>query len=334
LKLQLLLLICVAALVAVPAGLVVADNGPHGGFSAATDACAGCHRTHTATMAKLLTEHNPSLCYDCHGTAGTGADTNVADGMYLARSGDSGSLTEGVAGRGLKGGGFTNALMATSYAAVTSPSGTTSSHSVDGSSVTAWGNGLIGSGPGSTIALTCTSCHDPHGKASSTHTATYRLLRTAALEAGSTAINVDVTDEVAKTYTVVSSTNAYIGQPYSGPGLIAPTPIPGRSAIVPSRALDLTYWCTNCHTRYMAPAGSYKTDSGDADFAYRHRTVGSATSTQCLRCHVAHGSSANMGAFAGSVPWPDHAVSPSGSARSSLLRLDNRGVCQNCHNKK
>jgi len=51
----------------------------------------------------------------------------------------------------------------------------------------------------------------------------------------------------------------------------------------------------------------------------------------CQNCHVAHGSAAQMGTYSGAVPWPDAATFPSGDARSSLLRVDNRGVCQGCH---
>jgi hypothetical protein len=70
----------------------------------------------------------------------------------------------------------------------------------------------------------------------------------------------------------------------------------------------------------------------------------------CLGCHVAHGTSATMTEFAqipwpgeaGDTLWPGTAVDPTlvpwdvdgeWDARSSLLRIDNRGVCQNayCH---
>lgn len=58
----------------------------------------------------------------------------------------------------------------------------------------------------------------------------------------------------------------------------------------------------------------------------------------CLTCHVAHGSSAVMTGFANVAdsrdPQPNSGtggVPPSGG--NSLLRLDNRGVCQSCHNK-
>lgn len=41
-------------LLLVPAATALADNGPHGGYTKTTDACAGCHRAHTAKGAMLL----------------------------------------------------------------------------------------------------------------------------------------------------------------------------------------------------------------------------------------------------------------------------------------
>lgn len=47
----------------------------------------------------------------------------------------------------------------------------------------------------------------------------------------------------------------------------------------------------------------------------------------CGNCHVAHGSSAIMGAESGAVPFPDNTTAATANARNSLLRLDNRGAC-------
>src|SRR5512139_1690365 len=84
-----------------------ADNGPHGGFTATTDACAGCHRAHSAQYGSnaLLITDPESLCMSCH-SGGLGASTNVRLGIYTG-------TTEGLTGNPLFGGGFTNALMAT-----------------------------------------------------------------------------------------------------------------------------------------------------------------------------------------------------------------------------
>ncbi len=291
---------------------VSADNGPHGGYTATTDACAGCHRAHTAQSARLLVSAVPNLCLTCHGSASTGADTNVEDGVYLERDTSAESPAEGVANRGLKAGGFVNALIDSDWDLVAASAATTSRHTYDGTPGTMWGNGAIGSGAGkANVTLTCVSCHDPHGRASTTKGPTYRILRAIPVDSGAGS-GVDVTDEASKTYTVSNAENQYFGENYG------------------SRAAQLSNWCAQCHTRHAAPSGSGHTNSGDPIFTYRHTTTG--FSVGCVNCHVAHGTSATMSGFAQDVRWPDGST-PTGNERSSLLRVDNRGVCELCHTK-
>jgi hypothetical protein len=157
------------------------------------------------------------------------------------------------------------------------------------------------------------------------------------------------------TYTVTSPLNRYFGQKY------------GEQAVAPQASWEWMYqyeqWCSRCHTRYDAlEPDTSRTNSGDPIYTYRHMTrflnqdpncvlchknilggsinapnpfgvTGEYTAHEgvCQNCHVAHGSSAQMGSWSGSVPWPGGGTTPSGNARSSLLRLDNRGVCQGCH---
>lgn len=95
---------------------------------------------------------------------------------------------------------------------------------------------------------------------------------------------------------------------------------------------QITAWCAQCHTRYdtstgTQPAsghGSYDTASGDSTFMYRHGT----SRTACTTCHVAHGSNAQMtGAYSSEFPYPNDTT----DASSRLLKIDNRGTCQACH---
>jgi predicted CXXCH cytochrome family protein len=334
--------------VALGAGVAFADNGPHvAGAGATPDTCASCHRAHTAAGPNLIREATPeALCLSCHGSSAVGATTNVSDG----------TLAGAATPTGLLGGGFTNTLMNTSWtASPTAVYATTSSHMTDGvTSGTMWGNGAISSSPdaGKTgVTMTCTSCHDPHGNGS------YRILRPIPNGSGAAA-DVVVTEQATKVYTVTSDQNRYFGEYYSELGYYDA-----------GGSYSLTRWCSQCHTRYDAyNPGSYTngpghTDSGDAIFKYRHLTrydsdincgtchpggynypminaddplgVGSQIAMEgvCENCHVAHGTSALMGGYAANVAWPDNAVAPSGNGRSSLLRMDNRGICRGCHGK-
>lgn len=290
----------------------LADNGPHGGFnSPTTDTCAGCHRAHTGKEQKLLLVGTATLCESCHGPAGTGADTDTWDGVYLDRDSNNENPQEGVVNRGLRGGGFLNAVMDTSFSGSASSAPSTSGHTFDNSPGMMWGNGPIGSGPGTSVPLDCGSCHNPHGNAGTGGTPTYRILRSVPNGSGAGS-GVDIADPANKLYSIDDPNGNYWGQNYG------------------SVEVPLAQWCSLCHTRYLAMDGSEENPSGDPIFAFRHRTDGSDGVT-CMDCHVAHGTSASMGLNSGSVPWPDDSPTPSGDARSSLLRIDNRGVCVQCH---
>lgn len=318
--------------------IVWANGGPHGGYTTNTDSCAGCHRAHTAVAPQLLVGSNTGLCLTCHGSGTTGANTNVWDGVYTAGRGGTGG--QGTDGYGLLGGGFSNVTRVdpglTGTPITTS---VTSRHSVQGmgdysSAAIMWGAGPISgtTNSGTAFDLYCTSCHDPHGSPN------YRLLNPTI---NGTAVTVSQTDETTKSYTSPTYYKA-------------------------SGTWEISTVCAACHTRYMATAsGNGTTTSGDAVFAYRHRidvqsgtvlngttysfqgtalpfssTGGAPTTTPtdnrvmtCLACHYAHGTGSTMGARSGSLAWPGGATTPSGNARSSLLRLNNRGICENCHNK-
>lgn len=89
---------------------------------------------------------------------------------------------------------------------------------------------------------------------------------------------------------------------------------------------QISQWCSTCHNRYYAPNNAYETDSGDDVYAYRHGTV----RTECTQCHVSHGSNAAMeGTFSAAFPYPGGTIPASASSR--LLKVDNRGTCQLCH---
>ena len=166
-KKLLLAAVVVLAMALATVGVAFADGGPHGGYTPTTDACAGCHRAHTAAGPRLLVQASVyDLCVSCHGNGGTGANTDVENGFYLASRDDAPGGANGDVGAAntpdnapLLGGGFVNY----GGAAVTSI------HDVDPASAAttdmAWGDG-VNRGVASPLAagvLSCTSCHDPHG---------------------------------------------------------------------------------------------------------------------------------------------------------------------------
>ncbi len=309
------------ALALLMVGLASANAGPHGGYTATTDACAGCHRAHTASGAKLLVAADTySLCMTCHGSTAAGAQTNVEDGVY-ARYNNAGTYTdktttgsEGTVGAALNGGGFAYAYDIDTGSFVA----TTSTHQVDGTITAAWGYGTANRGATGTLptALTCASCHDPHG------TQGYRLLK-----AGPTTAADDY-DSAAKNYTDEAWGNA-----------------------------KLSAFCASCHTAYHETAANVGSDNTVWSYGntYTHRvdmaftysgnqnpeivgvTEGTTTYTLpladgtnadevvvCTTCHLPHGTSAAMTGYASGA-------GPAGD--SALLRLDNRGVCEVCHQK-
>lgn len=295
---------------AVPAS---ADNGPHKvGAGPIADTCSACHRVHTAQAPRLLKEDQSSLCYSCHGAGAPGADNDVESGV---------GITDGTAGA-LRGGGFKYALIEANNpsglksAGVIPASSTgetvTSTHSVDSTSQTAWGWKKEGETPqfGKAVTLSCGNCHDPHGNGN------YRILRTTPrglYAKGEVAPEVAIADATTKVYT---TTNYWLTSDSNGLEF----------------AEKIAGWCSTCHTRYKAHyEGSV--NSGDPVFTYRHTSdyaEQGAGKRTCVQCHVSHGSNAAMGATSESVPFPDGTA---GGADSRLLRADNRGVCQMCHNK-
>ncbi len=306
------------------AGLALANGGPHGGFTATTDACAGCHRAHTATGPNLLmVPAGYELCIACHGAGGEGANTNVDDGYYLSsRDDETGNYDHGATNTPnyapLLGGGFVN------YGGVE----VTSSHTPNGADEVfgAWGNGVPRGSLGLlSEPLDCGSCHDPHGSPN------YRIIKEMV---NSVLVSVPQVDE--------GDAKDYDTEQWGS----------NTSSV-----------CAACHGAYHVTrpdSGSFKTDDGVGNddyggdvstFAHRvdmpystglndnPETVGmegyflplaesgAGDYVVCMTCHLPHGTSAQMSGSAAVGPPPGQTAADD----SALLRLDNRGVCQVCH---
>ncbi len=306
------------------AGFALANGGPHGGFTATTDACAGCHRAHTATGPNLLmVPAGYDLCIACHGSTALGANTNVDDGYYLSsRDDDAGDYDHGATNTPnyapLLGGGFVN------YQGVE----VTSIHTPNGADnvTAAWGNGVPRGSLGDlSEPLDCGSCHDPHGSPN------YRIIKEVV---NGVIVSVPQVDE--------GDAKDYDTEQWGA----------GTSSV-----------CAACHGAYHVTrpdSGHYNFDDGGGNLDYggdvssfAHRvdmpysfglndnpeTVGldgyflplaesgAGDRVVCMTCHLPHGTSALMSGSA-DVGDPPGETSATDSA---LLRLDNRGVCQVCH---
>ncbi len=315
-----------------------ANSGPHGNYSALTDACAGCHRAHTAGNEKLLIDSVPNLCLTCHGSGAPGASTDVMNGAYGG-------------GGNLLGGGFD----------FYQGQPTTSSHSIDGSWKNAWGSGTAwgstydcagchnadsglvwpgaptwgispgalptypGRGQNVTMPLTCTSCHDPHGGEN------YRILQQR--------MHPDAPALTDSNGLVLVQSNETGGTAPDQPGY-AP------NYTTPNYRIGLGDWCRGCHFTYHQEVSVQPFNAEDGKgliTRYRHKVdmtlgglstglpledpAGDGTNGNeqvfCVTCHFAHGSTASMTGQATVAPTND----------SALLRMDNRGVCEDCHQK-
>lgn len=231
---------------------------------------------------------------------------------------------------------------------------------------TLWGNGPLGStSTGPIVELECTSCHNPHGNGR------YRILNpipAPAVVSGSfTSVadpGVTVTDATApaggltRNYTVIDAPDvSAVGadptagdywrlyRPWDGPPTYDPqNPDADGHGIVPATSEfgdqpagtvgatwrgQITAWCAACHTRYPAPRSAATSPSIDAVYTYRHQT----NQTECTQCHVAHGSNAVMaGSYSGTFTYPvEPGGTPLSGPSSRLLKIDNRGTCEACH---
>ncbi|MEE8163725.1 MAG: cytochrome c3 family protein, partial [Anaerolineae bacterium] len=150
----------------------------HGPWTETPEACARCHRTHSAVEDDLLAMGKDELCLFCHGSAAGLAQTNVLDGILRSSS------------ESLRGGGFQQATMNTDTnvgdfdhgewmfpVGSGATDGVTSTHTL-GVEATMWGGfkkkdeGFLADPyAGPTTTLECVSCHDPHA-----YGMTYRML--------------------------------------------------------------------------------------------------------------------------------------------------------------
>lgn len=284
----------------------------HGNFKSNTAMCAYCHSNHASLKEQLISEATYyQLCKLCHGTASTQSKYDVISGKVAVE----GKTVESLAGP------FED--------------GATSRHDANDSLVRS-PISVPGSDPAKTMSLTCLSCHQGHAG----NDDNYRLLR-------KTLFADDAKTEGLKTMNI--DFDAYA---------ITPTNNSGERLFM---VRGNTEFCSACHLDY---------DDGNAweagrdsrltvnEAVYRHPTtvagrvysiygangsknlaptpLGSLplqynaveaksglqdkrTSVVCSTCHFAHGTTKQFNTENGTNKY--------------ILRLDNYGTCQSCHQK-
>ena len=320
---------------------------PHASFTGHPDACAACHRVHTATAGNLIKDPTgTSLCYSCH-WGGLGADTDVKNGQYVS-TGEN-ENTWGDPSMPLLGGGF---------AQVNGTSTTTSHHVMDTPMIPPGVNDY--QDPGAAITLKCMSCHSAHPDKG--YPNQYRLLRVwpngiAKNDPREVKWNgpwddasQTTKDNPARDY------RAYTDKDWNAD-------LPGTQVYTMNYGDGMSQWCVSCHTKYLTSKDSSPYDAGDAYGAlvrYRHHADTKITNLvdatsglgynlhtdlplahvtdpgipeadrnkmNCVTCHRSHGTDTVM--VGSAILSPTQRVSL--PTDSTLLRRDNRGVCGNCH---
>lgn len=304
----------VFAAILLGAGTVLAAVGPHGNYSLNTSACASCHSPHEAQSSNLIKfalgagsqNDDWKTCTFCHSSTGE-SKYDVIDGKIATVGGNVYAA---------QGGGFSNvvAIEGLPPAGVVTTA-TTDRHNADEPKDTQ----LVVPG-GYTVTprytLLCSSCHNPHG------TANGRQLQE----------EVPVLDAYGNATTTT----------VTGVNYVLTGDLDDEETIWSD---SINAWCGACHVDYnQNAAGSGNQTSGTYDSGkYRHRVgmapdagvnkdgydaaklllpLSSSGNVTCLTCHLAHGTGVSV------TGWTD----PTDLGDATNLRMDERGVCQNCHN--
>jgi predicted CXXCH cytochrome family protein len=388
-----------------------ANFGPHGGYSSDTDACAECHRAHTAVSAVTWTDNQggqknallisdatnmTGFCNACHGDGAPGANTDTQSGFYDG----SPTGTNSSSAATLNAGGFNTigGLAGAGGKAVMS------SHGVDGTDpakFVRWGyqNPVGGASVLTAMAaFTCTDCHDPHGSSN------YRLLKdvTNGVPTGGYVGTADTPNAwVVSNEEGFPSKNGF-SKGANGKLEVAsykPSYTSAQYASESESGGTMSAWCASCHTAYAqsdstynyngalgVPAAStlyhrhpinvalkvgtvpvedralitalvddpglplemlFSRKASGFSYAAKGQIWDDTGNVSCLTCHRAHGTEAKMSGWAatslGVNGLPKTVVGGTTSLAdtsgvnptfdSALLRFDNRGVCERCHNK-
>lgn len=264
----------------------------HGNFQNNTNSCGNCHSTHQGDTATLLKFESAEydLCVSCHD--GTLGFYNVKQGSGAGTFGD---------------------FEENSHESLTM-------HNVQGQT-------KIDAAPGALAeneeALTCSSCHNPHG------TNNDRLLKSTINGLAYTTARVDLELDLDPAY---ETFNASTG----GNGLKIKV---SKGLTDSTNKTTYSDFCATCHTDYLGKSGEQNVAGH-----YGHTTNSSSQGRNCGSCHYAHGTDISLlkdtvgrtiDYYINEAGWEEEVakdymrdISASGS---SLKKYTNMAVCYTCH---
>ncbi|MEW6574618.1 MAG: cytochrome c3 family protein [Bacillota bacterium] len=324
----------------------------HGNFSATTDACAGCHVAHAAQAPKLL-KTGPTqtqFCFMCHGDGSVSAPYDVKDGFTSINRGTDkvASTAGGFVRQWVSGAVYNDVTSRHNVWGLVGETGYTINEATKQLAIPGGVNAFTGDG------FVCGSCHDPHD-GGTTPTSGY-------ITGSATSPNPRL---LRRAITVQDGTynDLYVSFKFSSVGTFTygDPPVDSEVYKVDEYVSGSTRWCGSCHNKFMAPTNSghqkyydmYRHAFGvqlDPSYGYvrsgtyrlpadttfagtplelgADKTEGTADDVlACLTCHRAHSTTAQAAGWASNWPRSEGGT----SSTSALLRMDNRGVCFNCH---
>lgn len=273
----------------------------HSDFTKNTDLCAGCHVTHTAEGPKLIkAANNTELCKICHGPGATGSRYSVWDGTQRLKDGSLQPSNGGPVEAG-------PSVAAWNFKNVTSSHIDSNSGPFPGFDTSTYLSEPFG----------CTDCHTPHASYNG-----YRLL------------------------TGISNVPVWAW---------AYNPMGMTKEQIYYEKFDSAY-CYNCHALFGKDSGSGHTADPAVDpytgmrDLFRHTTYNTDVTTWnsgaanptvpvplangsqifCLTCHYPHGSTVTGQVYSS---YDKNMNGQYDDYTTALKRMDNSGICQNCHKK-
>lgn len=285
----------------------------HGNFSSTTEACAGCHWTHSGVAAKLLNAgtDTTTFCNSCH--------TDNAKTPYNTNTGVNQDYSNTATTADSAAGGFVTTATVVD----------TSQHILGGTAVPAGTANLTGN-------FTCGSCHDPHAGATNIENGN-RLLRTQPGPAagGATAFIIDTTSKLTTGYK--SGFTAFCGSCHD---MLVTGTDTGHTALNNANTGNTNKYRHSTDVLVATGAANIKGTSlslgfskdlitgTPLEFGADGITGGTDDKISCITCHRAHGTKAAANVSYGSYTGVKNTAGVGGSV---LLRMDKRGVCFNCH---